>query len=605
MPEPVAQTSKPLPHLIAAGAIVLGTLLWFVVVNHPARPVRFWIAAAACGLPACFRASRATIERVATLVGRAPRWLIPLCVFAIAWAALYAEAIYDGRRFAPGWHDEYSYLFQTQTFASGRLWLPALPAEIRDAFDTFYILVAPKYASQYFPGTALALLPGLLLCIPAAMTSLTLCATAASLAFIAARQIANSTSVAILVAVGVVCASPTRFVSVVAISQPPTMALAALAYVAFFAAMRRPMRRWLAVLGLASGWLLVTRPIDAIALLGPIWGVALWKLLTRHHADERNPHSRLTSLAALVGPAVPFIGLQLIINVGVTGSATLTPFELYARRDMKGADWTLLRDATWGEPESVVPQKHTSYAEWTSTSFARRSDRVADLIGESKFHARRLVSDPTVLVVAPLGIACMLLAPSLRRTVLPVAIGLPLWFALYVGYPALRVHYMAAAVPVSAVIAGTGFIAFRYQFGPNAARPVAAMAIVWSAMSLPAFDRSSVELYPKSPVSERLAQLEATLPTGRAIVFVPVPDRDMSADDEPVFNWRAATLEDNQIIRAHDLTPATTGAVIRYFAEVQPDRVAFGYDRTTGQLNRWGTCAELVQKGKAGFLKDR
>ena len=58
-------------------------------------------------------------------------------------------------------HDEYSYILQAQTFASGRVTNPAHPLAIH--FETFHVNMWPTYQSMYPPGQAIFLTIGLLL----------------------------------------------------------------------------------------------------------------------------------------------------------------------------------------------------------------------------------------------------------------------------------------------------------------------------------------------------------------------------------------------------------------------------------------------------------
>ena len=62
----------------------------------------------------------------------------------------------------PAYHDEFSYLFQAETFATGKLSFPSHPTAAR-MFDQMHVLNEGRFASRYFPGTGLWIAPFLML----------------------------------------------------------------------------------------------------------------------------------------------------------------------------------------------------------------------------------------------------------------------------------------------------------------------------------------------------------------------------------------------------------------------------------------------------------
>ncbi|MCA9117891.1 MAG: hypothetical protein KDA79_22625, partial [Planctomycetaceae bacterium] len=52
----------------------------------------------------------------------------------------------------PAYHDEFSYLFQAETFLGGRTWFPSHPLAA-PLFDQMHVLNEGRFASRYFPAT--------------------------------------------------------------------------------------------------------------------------------------------------------------------------------------------------------------------------------------------------------------------------------------------------------------------------------------------------------------------------------------------------------------------------------------------------------------------
>ena len=122
-------------------------------------------------------------------VGGAPRpgRVDALCaaLLLLAGTLLCMQTFASGKWGArPNTEDEFVYLFQAKTLASGHLTYPSPP--LPEFFEAAHILVTPRFAAKYLPGHAAVLAPFQALGVPWLAPCLLLGATAALL-FAAAR----------------------------------------------------------------------------------------------------------------------------------------------------------------------------------------------------------------------------------------------------------------------------------------------------------------------------------------------------------------------------------------------------------------------------------
>ncbi|MDB5296869.1 MAG: hypothetical protein JWO31_2852, partial [Phycisphaerales bacterium] len=64
---------------------------------------------------------------------------------------------------------------------------------------------------------------------------------------------------------------------------------------------------------------------------------------------------------------------------------------------------------------------------------------------------------------------------------------------------------------------------------------------------------------------------------------------------EAVYNTDVAWPDNAPIIYAHDLGPARNPEIFRYYADRQPDRFFYRWDRRTGRVEELGVARDLVR----------
>lgn len=265
----------------------------------------------------------------------------------------------DGAPFAglpPCFHDEYSYLFQAQTFAAGRLSFPSHERAAR-LFDQMHVLNEGRFASRYFPGTGLWMMPFLRLGNPYFghwLATMLVCV----LIYLIGRELScNGVG---LVAALLAALSPglVLFGNLLLAHQPTLLGLSLFVY-AFLRMQRATANltleanraseevagtfRRIAVPALMAGaglsFAMLCRPMTA-AGVGLPFGIWLaWWLL-------RNGQHQMRMAAIIVGGfAVPLsigFGVAGVYNLNTTGKLLKTPYQLYTElftpRHMFGFD---------------------------------------------------------------------------------------------------------------------------------------------------------------------------------------------------------------------------------------------------------------------------
>ncbi len=258
-----------------------------------------------------------------------PVWLRYLVAAVVTFAGI-ACAAQTGERLGslpPAYHDEYSYLFQAETFARGRITNDRFEAA-PELFDQMHILndFPGKFASRYFPGTGLWLLPFVSLGVPYwgyFLAQGIICL----LAFWIGRDLSGNGAG---LCAGLLCAfSPglNLFGNMLLAHHPCLIGLM------FFLWMfnrwsidRRYHHSFLAGVGLTFA--MYCRPMTAFGI-GLPYGIWYWASVWRMNQTDRS--EKIRQLSAVGVPILIGLLLMLSYNAKITGNAFETPYGQYTK----------------------------------------------------------------------------------------------------------------------------------------------------------------------------------------------------------------------------------------------------------------------------------
>ena len=259
-------------------------------------------------LPSLGRVESALSTRAAVLI----IGLISTITFRYEWGTLRA---------LPLVHDEAAYILQARLFAAGK-WTDSVP--IPEFFEQPHVLVTPRFAEKYGPGNALLLTPGIWFDRPGLMPVIMLGVTGA-LIFVLGRRIVNVWVGVFAWMIWLGLASATSTFRPSYFSEIPTEALW---LVAWWALLRwRDDRRvgYLLLLAASVGWMVLTRPLTAVAFALPV-GVAVLVLVWRTRAWPQ--------LAGALAVGVTFLAVFPLWSAKTTGNWRVSPLVLYDEQYM-------------------------------------------------------------------------------------------------------------------------------------------------------------------------------------------------------------------------------------------------------------------------------
>jgi len=562
--------------------LVVGVQLWLLIgrgqYGSAPRAMTFVAAIAVASLPPVYRRVAAALDRVRHF-SASRRAVVALAVFLIATPILYWTAAWQQRELFPKMHDEHMHLLQAQMLARGRLWLPAHPAA--DSFESFHIHVKPAYASMVFPGATLFHVPAVWLKLSYPVMPLVVAGACVAMMYRVMAEVLDDDVLGLLAALMLCSLVQFRYVSTITTSHAP-MLLLGLAMTWAWLRWRRDRRlAWAALIGLFAGWAAVTRPLDAMCYAIPIGLGVLWVMWREHF----RAHRIATTLLGILAGAMPFLVLQLIFNVGVTGTWRESPYGRYLR--------TFSPQVTLGfhavdpsiAPQTTLPQKLQYQQTYTlPATTAHRADRLWHVWTRERFPLMATWSLPSemLLILVPVGLLGLVISPRDRLPRLVLVMTLPLFIAAYALLAYLLVHYVVPITPgiFLCVLLGVHVIGETFaKARPRLVTLLTTILVILCLRGFPQFNRILRDDALNFP-AVRFNQQLPSMVERPALVLYRFTGMTENVDDEPVYNVDVANPDEAPVVRAHERTPEQNRVLFRHYAAHQPARRVYLADRS-------------------------
>lgn len=520
--------------------------------------------------------------------------------------------------------DEYSYLIQAQMLSRLRLWGPG--HELPEFFTTFQLVASPVYGSIYLPGTALWLAPwawfdrvvgdgsGALLW-PGPLIAM---GVGLGLTYRCTAELLDDDRIGLLAAVILLCTPTYRASGMMLIGQSISTMFATIIVYAFLkwrAAARDGEHGtawiWATLAGIATAWGMLSRPMDVLAYALPVFALVAAPLVMRRPVDGVAWRLRASSAGLAVAMAVPFALLLMPLNKAMSGSYFQTSFGWYAENYLPGTSYGLTVD----RPLDAVPWNEAPHYQLSYRSFTRRFIHDHAELPTSEFLRKRfreqlMTATPHALMLATALSPLLLLALRPKRTWrFALLLGAPwaLAAALYVPYGFYLGQYAVATMPSMSAAIASGALAFTLAAATMFARgaePSARAAlstgvlVVGSLLALSTRGIRGMASVPREdwyqiPELRKIDAAIETQTTAPAVIFLTPPPRTDPLEAEPVYNLNVLTPDEADRIRAHDLGWRNS-ELVAYYAERDPSRQVYHFDRRDRTLTHLGTAGELA-----------
>lgn len=349
-----------------------------------------------------------------------------------SWAAL---------RPIPAVHDEMAYVLQAQIFARGKWALPSPPLPL--FWEQPHILIEPKLAAKYFPGHALALVPGALLGWPALMP-LVLQSVAATLLFVLARRIASG-GVAFMAWIIWLFSPMVLYFGPTYFSEATTTVCWLAGWYALLEWRNSRRLGWLIAIAFFTGWDAITRPLTGVAYAIPMAVVILRDIVWQRRWRD-------FAIAVATGAAV--MAILPLWSFATTGDWRLTPLALYTRLYMP---YDVVGFGLISTPpaHSITPDLHQLNNVYSSVHVTHFPSTLLETLGDRALYLSVSMWGTTGGVLSVFAILGLLTLGAPAVFALVSALCLLLSYLVFATPPQWTLYYYESA-PVYAYLSAAG-----------------------------------------------------------------------------------------------------------------------------------------------------
>ena len=293
-----------------------------------------------------------------------------------------------------------------------------------------------------------------------------------------------------------------------------------------------------------------------------------------------------------------------MFNKGVTGRWLETPYTYYLDRDQPNTAFGFHPYDPAARPASRLQQKQDYYDRFFAPYILRHQpDQVLRWWGRVYLPMSVDTALPARPLVALLPVGLLAVFADRRRWA--VAGAIPLFLLVYFFNTFFLEHYALVIAPAALLLVVLGIRRLAAAWPRRATSVRAGLSVglaTVAVLSLPEFnafwghDHRTGDETMTAPLMSmaKVGVRHATDFRQPAVILFTYRHGDPIVQ-EPVYNTDSAWPDDAPIIYAHDLGPERNREIFRYYAERQPDRVFYRWDRGEPVPKELGTARDLAR----------